>query len=62
MSSQNVDFVLCPLFNRDIDLGYCMDIQNVVDDLVLPRILDDDIPEEKYGICKNCIKRTDLLG
>lgn len=35
MSSEVVNDVMCPLVNRMIELGLCMDIQDVVDDMVI---------------------------
>lgn len=63
MSSEVVNDVMCPLVNRMIELGLCMDIQDVVDDMVIEEILEPDISfklsDEHKRICKACKKRID---
>ncbi len=56
---QTVNNVQCPMLGKKIELGYCMDIQDVVDNMIKPEILEDNIPPEKYPICKRCPKRID---
>lgn len=57
--SKEIDTVQCPLLDREIDFGYCQDIQFVADNMIKPEVLEDDIPPEKYPICKRCPKRID---
>lgn len=57
--SQIVNDVQCPLLGREIELGYCMDIQDVVDNMIESGMLEDNIPPEKYHICQHCPKRID---
>lgn len=63
MSNEIVNDVMCPLVDKMIELGLCMDIQDVVDDMVVEEILRSDIPfkltEEHKRVCKDCKKRID---
>ena len=45
----------CPLLNKEIDDGYCYDINMVIGNMIKPDALEDDInKEEAKEICKNC--------
>lgn len=57
--SRIINDVQCPLLQREIELGYCMDIQDVVDNLAKASLLNDDIPLDRYPICQKCSKRID---
>ena len=63
MSNKIVNDVMCPLADRMIEIGLCMDIQDVVDDMVIEEILEPDISfkltHEHKKICKACKKRID---
>ena len=64
MSNKIVNDVMCPLADRMIEIGLCMDIQDVVDDMVIEDILEPDISfkltDEHKKICRACKKRIDL--
>ena len=63
MSNKIVNDVMCPLADRLIEIGLCMDIQDVVDDMVIEDILEPDISfkltDEHKKICRACKKRID---
>jgi hypothetical protein len=45
----------CPLLNKEIDDGYCYDINMVISNIAKPSILDDKIDKEKAKcICEKC--------
>lgn len=46
---------LCPLLNRTIDMGYCYDINMVINDYIKPSVLYDLINKDvAHVICANC--------
>jgi len=57
--SSEIGTVQCPLLDREIDFGYCQDIQYVADGMIKPEILEDSISPRRYSICKKCPKRID---
>ena len=54
MSSEVVNDVMCPLVNRMIELGLCMDIQEILEPDISFKLSD-----EHKRICKACKKRID---
>lgn len=46
---------LYSLLNRKIDMGYCYDINMVINNYIKPIVLYDVInKDEAHGICSNC--------
>lgn len=48
--------IKCPIVNKDIDIGDCVSIVNVVDGRIKEEALSQEILKEKNWkeICKNC--------
>lgn len=48
--------IKCPILNKDIDIGDCVSIVDVVDGCIKERVLSNEILEVENWkeICKNC--------
>lgn len=61
-STENIeDFVQCPLYNDEIYVGNCIDVQEVSANLILEKILPQKIRDIKgfKSICRNCENNFD---
>jgi len=54
-----IDNVSCPALNRDIDFGYCQELQMATDDMIIWDGMEDRFSEQQMAICKKCKKRID---
>ena len=55
------DFVQCPLYDDYKYIGNCIDVQEVAANLILEKILPDEILQIKgfKDICRNCENNLD---
>ena len=52
--------LLCPMYGRQIEIGLCMEAQDVVDDMITqPPEPEYYIRDEMKPICRECPKRDD---
>ena len=54
-----VDDVNCPMLKKEIELGYCIELQWIVDGGVKPTKDEKFLTQKHYEICRNCKKRID---
>lgn len=61
--AEYVENLFCPIAKKTIDIGLCSDIQDVVDNMVKERILEDDfdfnLTDVHKEMCRSCKKRID---
>ena len=49
----------CPMLKKEIELGYCIELQWIVDGGVKPTKDEEFLTQKHYEICRNCKKRID---
>lgn len=54
-----IEDVICPALSRQIELGYCQDLQMAVDDEIVWSGVQDRFSREQEKICLACKKRKD---
>lgn len=50
---KEVDNVRCPIVHKEIELGLCMDIHNVVDGMVIEEVISFTLSEEQKEMCRD---------
>lgn len=60
-----VDDVLCPMMNKEIELGYCVELQWIADEIadggVKPANDKSGLTEKDFAACLKCRKRIDPI-
>jgi hypothetical protein len=56
---QPIDNVLCPALGREIEIGYCMDLEYATDDMIIWDGIEDRFTDEQMAVCRKCPKRED---
>lgn len=51
--------VMCPMLKRQIETGYCDELQMIADDAITPTEDEKHLTEKDFLVCRNCKKRID---
>lgn len=54
-----INNVVCPMIKKEIELGYCVELQWIADGDVKPTKDEECLTKKDFEICKNCKKRID---
>lgn len=54
-----IDDVKCPMLNKDIELGYCVELQMIADGAITPTEDEKYLSDTQFKLCKDCPKRID---
>ena len=54
-----IDWVSCPMLSKVIDIGYCIELQWIIDGDVKPTEDEAHLTEKDFAICRECKKRID---
>ena len=58
--SEIIEEVFCPMMKKEIDVGYCNELQMIADNDIKPTVDEEHLTNTDYKICHNCKKRIDL--
>ena len=56
--SRCVTDVYCPMMKKEIETGYCEELQMIADDAITP-MKEEHLTKKDFEICYNCKKRID---
>ena len=54
-----VNDVNCPMMNKIIELGYCVELQMITDGAILPTENEQYLTDTHFKLCQDCPKRID---
>lgn len=57
--SRCVTDVYCPMMKKEIETGYCEELQMIADDAITPMKEEEHLTKKDFEICYNCKKRID---
>jgi len=57
--SELINELYCPALGREIDIGYCQELQMATDDEIIWDGMEDLFDQGQMKTCKGCPKRID---
>lgn len=54
-----INDVYCPMMKKEIETGYCDELQMIADDAIKPTRDEENLTKEDFEICYGCKKRID---
>ena len=58
--AEMINCAFCPIKNKEIDIAYCIELQMIADNEVLPTEEDKHLSKKDYEQCRQCKTRTAL--
>ena len=52
------EYIRCPMIKKNIDVGYCIELQMVANNEVKPTKDEEYLTAHDWNICKNCVKQN----